>query len=62
MSLSTISINIENCKKNPTLATIQKLKEDLFGAHEGNREPYTKGKEEFVRQILKLAGFQGKIL
>ena len=40
----------------------QKLKENLFDAHTGNREPYTKGKEEFVRKILKLAGFKGKIL
>ena len=40
----------------------QNLKEKLFGAHAGNREPYTKGKEEFVRKILKLAGFKGKIL
>lgn len=40
----------------------QKLKENLFDAHSDNREPYTKGKEEFVRKILKLAGFKGKIL
>ena len=40
----------------------QKLKEKLSDAHTGNREPYTKGKEEFVREILKLAGFKGKIL
>jgi GrpB-like predicted nucleotidyltransferase (UPF0157 family) len=40
----------------------QKLKENLFDAHEGNREPYTKGKEEFVWKILKLAGYKGKIL
>ena len=40
----------------------QNLKEKLFDAHSGNREPYTKGKEEFVRKILKLAGFTGKIL
>ncbi len=40
----------------------QKLKENLFDAHGGNREPYTKGKEEFVRKILKLAGYKGKIL
>lgn len=40
----------------------QNLKEKLFDEHAGNREPYTKGKEEFVRKILKLAGFKGKIL
>lgn len=40
----------------------QKLKENLFDEHTGNREPYTKGKENFVRKILKLAGFKGKIL
>lgn len=40
----------------------QNLKEKLFDTHAGNREPYTKGKEEFVRKILKLAGFKGKIL
>ncbi len=40
----------------------QKLKENLFDSHAGNREPYTKGKEEFVRKILKLAGFKGKVL
>ena len=40
----------------------QNLKEKLFDAHSGNREPYTKGKEEFVRKILKLAGYKGKIL
>lgn len=40
----------------------QNLKEKLFGEHGGNREPYTKGKEEFVRKILKLTGFKGKIL
>lgn len=40
----------------------QNLKEKLFDAHGGNREPYTKGKEEFVRKILNLAGFKGKIL
>tara|TARA_Y100000294_G_C8426732_1_gene285045 strand:+ start:215 stop:319 length:105 start_codon:yes stop_codon:yes gene_type:complete len=28
----------------------------------GNKEPYTKGKEEFVRKILGLAGYNGKIL
>lgn len=40
----------------------QNLKEKLFDEHAGNREPYTKGKEEFVRKILKLAEFKGKIL
>ena len=40
----------------------QNLKEKLFDAHAGNREPYTKGKEDFVRKILRLAGFKGKIL
>ena len=40
----------------------QNLKEKLFNAHAGNREPYTKGKEDFVRKILKLARFEGKIL
>ncbi len=40
----------------------QNLKEKLFDAHGGDREPYTKGKGEFVRKILKLAGFKGKIL
>ena len=40
----------------------QNLKEKLFDAHSDNREPYTKGKEEFVRKILKLSGFKGKIL
>lgn len=40
----------------------QNLKEKLFDTHGGNREPYTKGKEEFVRKILSLAGFKGKIL
>ena len=40
----------------------QKLKENLFDAHNGNREPYTKGKEEFVRKILKLAEYKGEIL
>ncbi|OGY80497.1 MAG: hypothetical protein A2550_01360, partial [Candidatus Jacksonbacteria bacterium RIFOXYD2_FULL_43_21] len=37
----------------------QNLKEKLFDEHAGNREPYTKGKEEFVRKILALAGFKG---
>jgi len=40
----------------------QKLKENLFDTHGGNRELYTKGKEEFVRKVLKLVGFSGKIL
>lgn len=49
--------------KNPQYSEeYQNLKEKLFDAHAGNREPYTKGKEEFVRKILKLAGFNGKIL
>lgn len=40
----------------------QKLKENLLETHMGNREPYTKGKEEFVRKVLELAGYKGKIL
>jgi GrpB-like predicted nucleotidyltransferase (UPF0157 family) len=40
----------------------QNLKEKMLDEHSGNREPYTKGKEEFVRKILKLAGFKGEIL
>lgn len=40
----------------------QNLKEKLFDAHAGNREPYTKGKQEFIRKILRLAGFKDRIL
>lgn len=40
----------------------QDLKEKLFDEYAGNREPYTRDKEEFVRKIIKLAGFKGKIL
>ncbi|MDP3724099.1 MAG: GrpB family protein, partial [bacterium] len=40
----------------------QKLKEQMLEEHKGERGPYTKGKEEFVKKILKLAGFKGKIL
>jgi len=40
----------------------QNLKEKLFDTHAGSREQYTKGKEGFVHKILKLAGFNGKIL
>jgi len=46
----------------PYRAEYQKLKENLFDTHASNRELYTKGKEEFIWKILKLAGFKGKIL
>lgn len=39
----------------------QNLKEKMLADHSGDREPYTKGKEEFVRKILRLAGFKGTI-
>ncbi|MBI2620836.1 GrpB family protein [candidate division WWE3 bacterium] len=38
----------------------QKLKENLFDTHAVNRELYTKGKEEFIQKILKLAEYEGK--
>lgn len=44
------------------LREYQRLKERLLKKYKGNREPYTIGKEEFVRKILKLADFKGKIL
>jgi len=40
----------------------QKLKENLLLTHKGNREPYTIGKAGFIRKILELAGYKGKIL
>ncbi len=43
--------------RNPEyIAEYQKIKEQLLDEHKGNREPYTKGKEEFIRKILGLAG------
>jgi GrpB-like predicted nucleotidyltransferase (UPF0157 family) len=38
----------------------QRIKESLLEAYGGDRAPYTKGKEVFVKRVLNLAGFQKK--
>ncbi len=49
--------------RNPKyIAEYQSIKEQLLDEHKGNREPYTKGKEKFIRKILDLAGFRKKQL
>ncbi len=44
------------------IAEYQSIKEQLLDEHKGNREPYTKGKEKFIRKILDLSGFKEKQL
>lgn len=40
----------------------EELKLKLLEEHKGTRIPYTKGKDSFIRNILKLAGYKGKIV
>jgi GrpB-like predicted nucleotidyltransferase (UPF0157 family) len=40
----------------------ENLKMTMLKAHEGNRDPYTKGKEVFVKDVLRLAGYKGKVV
>ena len=45
--------------RNPKyIAEYQRVKGQLLFEHKGNRELYTKGKEEFIRKILALARFK----
>lgn len=40
----------------------ERLKETLLDEHACEREPYTAGKAGFIEKMLRLAGYQGKIV
>lgn len=44
------------------LKEYEELKESLIKKHNGRRPPYTDGKIDFVRKVLRLAGYEGRVV